>query len=151
MKGTWMAAGVLAVAGVAALPAESRADTRIGIGIFVGRDSRYGHPDTFRLGYERGYREGTEHGYKDGRRGKSFNFRHDGDYRDADEGYKGWMGPRWEYANGFRRGYEEGYRRSFSNGRAEGDARYRYRDRDDRYGRDRDRIIYEERDREWRR
>lgn len=141
MKWTWMAAGVLATAGVAAVPAESRADTRIGIGIVLGSGYRSGHPDTFRLGSERGYKEGAEQGYKDGRRGKAFNFWHDGDYRDADEGYKGWMGPRWEYANGFRRGYEEAYRRSFATGRAECDPRYRYRDR----------IIYEERDRDWRR
>jgi hypothetical protein len=104
MKGTWMAAGVLAVAGMAALPAESRADTRVGIGIFLGRDSRYGRPDTFRLGYDRGYREGTEHGYKDGRKGRSSGFWHSGDYRDADEGYKGWMGPRGWLPPGLRGG-----------------------------------------------
>ncbi len=144
MKASWLAAGVLAAAGVAALPAEARGDVRVGVGILVGHDHRWGNPDTYRLGYERGLREGSEHGYGDGRRGRAFNFWHAGEYRRG-EGYRGWMGPRSEYVAGFRRGYEQAYQRAYAAGRREcRDRRYeRYPDRD-RYGDEGDRIIYEE-------
>ena len=148
MRTSWLAAGVLAVAGVAAVPVESRAaDVRFGVGIFVGNNHHRSHPNTFRLGYERGLSEGSEHGFADGRKGRGFNFWHDGDYRRADEGYRGWMGPKWDYASGFRKGYEQGYRRAYDDGRrnwarhrrghGDDDDRYldekpTYRDRDDR-------------------
>ena len=50
----------------------------------------------------------------------------DGDFRDADDGYKGWMGSRHVYASGFQRGFAEGYRRAFEQGRRD------RRGRDDR-------------------
>ena len=135
MKTALWAAAALATAGLA-LPAPSRADTRFGIGIVAGSDY-YGdrQGEAYRYGYERGSREGAEHGFKDGRRGKSPNPWRHGEYRDGDHGYHGWMGPRWDYASGYRRGYETSYRRAFS---SSGPA---YRDGDDRYGyRDHDRY-----------
>jgi hypothetical protein len=134
---------------VATFPADARADVRVGIGVaFRGSDERgYGYRDTryrdtARYGYDRGFREGTRDGYKDGHKGRRFDVDRDGDYRDADNGYKGWMGPRWEFARGFRRGYEGGYRQGYQDGWRErhgrdfrDDDRWRYQreyDRDDR-------------------
>jgi hypothetical protein len=143
-------AAVALAAGVAAVPAEAKADTRFGIGIVVGSDHGYGHRDSYRYGYDRGAQDGAEHGFKDGRRGKSFGFWQHGEYRDGDNGYHGWMGPRWDYRAGYRHGYEASYRRSYAAaGPAyrDGDDRYRYRERyeNGRYGREGDgRMIYEE-------
>lgn len=117
MKLTGMAVGVLAAAGFLMLPAESQAGVRVGIGIFAGdphsyvgyRDAR----DTFRYGYDRGFEEGQKRGARDGEHNRRFEFWRDGAYRDTDRGYKGWMGPRFEYANGYRQGYEAGYRRAY--------------------------------------
>src|SRR5258708_36883212 len=99
----WAAIGLTA-AGVAAVPAEAKADTRFGIGIVVGSDHGYGYRDAHRYGYDRGAQDGAEHGFKDGRRGKGFGFWHHGEYRDGDHGYHGWMGPRWDYQAGYPRG-----------------------------------------------
>lgn len=153
MKTLNIAFGVLASTATWALPAPSTAGVRVNVGISVAapaygyRDGRYGYDrgsrDAGRYGYERGLREGTSEGYKDGRKGRRFDYARDGDYRDADDGYKGWMGPRQVYARGFRRGFEEGYRRAYEQGRRErrDDRGYDYdRNRDrDRYDRDRDR------------
>jgi hypothetical protein len=89
----WAAIGLTA-AGVAARPAEAKADTRFGIGIVVGSDHGYGYREAYRYGYDRGAQDGSDHGFKDGRRGKSFSFWQHGEYRDGDHGYHGWMGPR---------------------------------------------------------
>ena len=100
--------------------------------------------------YDRGRSEGSRDGWHDGERGKRFELYQEGDYRDCDKGYKGWMGPRGQYANGYRRGFEEGYRQAYEQGRRRhyderrrGDHRGRYGDDDD------DRIIYEEPYRRW--
>ena len=140
MKSTWLAVGVLATAGVAALPVEARADVRVGVGILVGSDYRWGYADPYRIGYDNGLREGAEHGYRDGQRGRDFNFRHAAEYRYG-EGYRAWMGPRSPYVAGFRRGYEQAYRRAYYEGRAHCERRGGHRDR---YGDDDDRVIYEE-------
>ena len=136
----------------AATPAH--AEVHVGVGIVLGQPSYrqgYGYgnsygrgrADTARYGYDRGYREGTQDGYRDGERGHRFELYREGDYHDSDKGYQGWMGPRWEYSNAYRRGFEEGYRRAFAQGRRH-DGRHdgydRYdRDRDDHYDDDRDR------------
>src|SRR5258708_29459467 len=109
----WAAIGLTA-AGVAAVPAEAKADTRFGIGIVVGSDHGYGYRDAHRYGYDRGAQDGAEHGFKDGRRGKGFGFWHHGEYRDGDHGYHGWMGPRWDYQAGYRRGYEARHPRPYA-------------------------------------
>jgi flagellar biosynthesis/type III secretory pathway protein FliH len=113
----------------------------VGVGIVIGGSSyRHGYAGAGadRYGYERGYREGADNGFKAGRRGKRLEFWRDGAYRDDDDGYKRWMGPRWVYEDAFRRGYETGYRRGYSNGLRERREREGWRSYDrDRYGRDR--------------
>jgi hypothetical protein len=116
MKRLWIAGMVVAGAALA-LPAESRADWRVLLGIRVGDGYDHGtrrEGPAFRYGYDRGWREGTEEGHHDGRRSRDPRFWREGEYRDADRGYKGWMGPRWDYAAGFRAGYEAGYRRAYA-------------------------------------
>jgi len=127
---------------VLAAPAAAKAETHVGIGIVVG--GRYDSRDAFRHGLEQGRREGAEHGYKDARRGRDFNFWHDSEYRDGDRGYRRWMGPRWDYAAGYRQGYAAGYRQAYAS------ARPGWRDRNDR-DRDDDRYRGDRRyDRDWR-
>jgi hypothetical protein len=143
MKRLWIAGFVVAGAALA-LPTESRAERRVSVGVErdhgYGRGSRSGGP-AFRYGYDRGWREGSEEGRNDGRRSRDPRFWREGEYRDADRGYKGWMGPRWDYAAGFRAGYAAGYRRAYAashpgwrDGRGRwDDKRYPWRDRyDDR-------------------
>lgn len=149
MNAKWVvSSGVLVLAGLLTAPAVARADTHVGIGIVVGgghRDSR----GAFQAGFDRGRAEGAERGYRDGRRGRVANFWHDSAYRDADRGYRGWMGPRWDYEAGYRRGFEAGYRQACASARQGWrDGRW---DRDDRYRGDE--RIYEEprRDDDWRR
>jgi hypothetical protein len=124
-----------------AAPSSAHADVRIGIGVTLGpsyRPTGYGRRPlpTFRYGYDRGYTEGARDGFHDGERGRRFELYREDDYRDADQGYRGWMGLRYEYANGYRSGYEEGYRKSFREGRERCD-------RNGRHGRDDDGRIYE--------
>ena len=143
--GAWFA---LLASGAVAAPAPARADTRIGFGITIGsgpRDyrgdySRGGYRGAYAYGFDRGVRDGAEEGQSDGRHRRDLDFWREGDFRKGTSGYKGWMGPRWEYADGYRRGYEQGYRRSYAASwrgyRGDYDyGRYRYDDRyrDDRY------------------
>jgi hypothetical protein len=146
MKTTTLAVGLLAATGLCLASAPSEAGVRIGVGVVIGGPSYrpgYAGPGADRYGYDRGYREGAEKGFKAGRRGKRFEFWRDGDYRDADDGYKRWMGPRWAYEDAFRRGYEAGYRRGYSNGLRERGGRWYDHDRD---GYDRDRWDRDRRD-----
>jgi hypothetical protein len=147
MKITSFALGLMATTAAAAVPTEAAAGVNVAVGISVGTPvlaSQAGHGgrDASRFGFDRGYREGAENGYADGRKGRRFEIWHDGDYRDADDGFKGWMGSRREYERSFRRGFETGYRRAFAEGaRDRRDRRERY-DQDWRYdgrydGRDR--------------
>jgi len=116
MKRLWIA-GMVAAGAFLNLPAESRAEWAVSVGVErdfgYGRGSRHGGP-AFRYGYDRGWREGSEEGRSDGRRSRDPRFWRDGEYRDGDRGYKGWMGPRWDYTAGFRAGYEAGYRRAYA-------------------------------------
>jgi hypothetical protein len=128
MKRLLFASVVLAGA-AAVLPAEPRADWRgpSGARVDFGRGFRSGGP-AFRYGYDRGWREGSDEGHRDGRRRRDPRYWREGEYRDADRGYKRWMGPRWDYAAGFREGYEAGYRRAYAavcpGGRDRGRGRY---------------------------
>lgn len=116
----------LAAAAFVAVPTESRADVHVGVGIHVGNDYNRGYRNTWRIGYDRGFEDGEREGVKDGRRHERFSYRDEGRYRDGDGGYRGWMGPRHEYVNAYRRGFQEGYRNGYR--------RYDYRDRRyDRY------------------
>ena len=169
MKATGLA--IAAVLPLLAVPASADTDVRIGVGITIGRpttrpygyDHGRGYANPFRYGYDRGRSEGSRDGWKDGERGHRFELYQEGDYRDCDKGYKGWMGPRGEYAHGYRRGFEAGYRQAYEQGRRRyyderrhDDRRYDDRDRCDRRGRcghdhhdDDDRVIYEEPYRRW--
>jgi len=149
-------AGLLMVAGIAALPTNARADLRVSGGVVIaGRDDRGYRGDwrgvgpAFRYGYDRGWREGSDEGYRDGRRSRDPRYWREGEFRDADRGYKRWMGPRFEYARGFREGYQAGYRRAYAASRPawrDGDrwGRDRY---DGRYDRRNDRYRDDDRDR----
>ena len=160
MKARAAAVAVMALAAAAAA-SEARADWRVG-GIVVirggydhgyrggGYDGRHREGPAYRYGFDRGWREGSDEGYRDGRRNHDPRYWREGEFRDADRGYRGWMGPRWDYQNGFRSGYRAGYRRAFAaacpswRGRCE---RYGWGDADDRgrYGRDDERPRYDER------
>jgi hypothetical protein len=137
MKRLWMA-GLLVAGAAAVLPAEARADWHVTVGVGADYGPRRGGP-AFRHGYDRGWREGSEEGHRDGRGSHDRSFWREGEYRDADSGYKRWMGPRWDYQAGFREGYEAGYRRAYAAARPgwHGNDRDRYRS-DDRYRRDDD-------------
>jgi hypothetical protein len=164
MNRAWL---VLLATGALAAPAAARAETQVGIGIAVASPPRgYYYRDAYSLGFDRGARDGAEEGRGDGRHHRDFDFWREGDYRKGTDGYKGWMGPKWEYANGYRRGYESAYRRAYAaasrgwgypgpyygdrnrGDRYYGDERYGYPDDryryDDRYRRD-DRYRYDDR------
>jgi hypothetical protein len=145
MKRLWVV-GVLTAGAALALPAESRADwpTTVGgsHGAVYARGDRDGGGSAFRYGYDRGWREGAEEGRDDGRKRRDPRYWREGEYRDGDKGYKGWMGPKWDYAAGFRRGYEAGYRRAYAAFRPGGRHARGY---DDRY-----RGRYDDRDRDGR-
>lgn len=116
----------LAAAAFVAVPAESRADVRAGVGIQVGDGYNRTHRNTWSAGYGRGFEDGQREGIKDLRHHERFSFWDEGRYRDGDVGYRGWMGPRYEYVSAYRRGFEEGYRKGYR--------RYDYSDRRyDRY------------------
>jgi len=133
-------AGLLVAGAALALPAASRADWRVSVG--VGFDHGYGRGDrdggpAFRYGYDRGWREGSDEGRNDGRKHRDPRYWREGEYRDGDKGYKGWMGPKWVYAAGFRQGYEAGYRRAYAAFRPDRRDGRGYEGRyDDRYRRD---------------
>jgi len=118
MRGWATVVVALAVAGTG-LAGEARADRDYR----GGYDGRYeergygGQGAAFRYGYDRGWREGSEEGHNDARRSRDPRYWREGEFRDADRGYKGWMGPRWDYSNGFRDGYRAGYRRAYASAR----------------------------------
>ncbi len=144
-------ASVLMVAGAAALPSNARADVRVSGGVVItARDDRgyrgdgRGGAPAFRYGYDRGWRDGSDEGIRDGRRNRDPHYRREGEFRDGDRGYKGWMGPRWDYVRGLREGYEAGYRRAYAASRPD-------RREHDRRGRDNYDGRYDRRDdRDWR-
>jgi flagellar biosynthesis/type III secretory pathway protein FliH len=63
--------------------------------------------------FQEGYSRGTRAGQEDGRRGQSFNFSDEADWRRADAGYRSQYGPVERYRAEFRRGYEQGYRSGY--------------------------------------
>jgi hypothetical protein len=58
--------------------------------------------------YRNGFEEGRVQGENDARRGRSFDYRRHGAYRNAQDGYGGY-GNRNEYQRVFRQGFEAGY------------------------------------------
>src|SRR5688572_29495166 len=64
--------------------------------------------------YERGYNDGRRQGENDARRNRAYDYARHGDYRDADDGYRGYgdrSGYRVVFRQGFVAGYNDGYRR----------------------------------------
>jgi hypothetical protein len=135
MKRLWIA-GLVVAGAAAALPAESRGDWRVSAAVVADYGRARGAGPAFRHGYDRGWREGSEEGHRDGRRRRDPRFWREGEYRDADKGYKRWMGPRWDYEAGFRQGYSAGYRRAYAASRPGWRGREYDRRYDDRYRRD---------------
>ncbi len=82
-----------------------------------------GYRNVERLAYDNGYRDGLQRGERDARDRRGFRVDRDSDYRNADNGYRGY-GDRNTYRRFFRDGYEAGY--------AEGYNRYARNDRYDR-------------------
>jgi hypothetical protein len=129
-------AGVLMMAGALALPTNAQAGVHVTGGVVIKVDER-GYGDArggnaaFRYGYDRGWRDGSSEGYRDGRSSRRPRYLREGEFRNADRGYKGWMGARWEYTRGFREGFESGYRRAFASARPSWNERNR-----DRWGHD---------------
>jgi hypothetical protein len=76
---------------------------------FGGWSDRSGYYDSRRTAYENGYREGTDEGRKDARSRDVFEYRDEGDWRDADKGYRREFGDRNRYRQTFRSGFEAGY------------------------------------------
>jgi hypothetical protein len=79
-------------------------------------DSRYGYGSGVnRIAYDNGFREGLKEGEKDGRSRDPFRYQDEGDFRDADIGYRRQYGDvvryRQLFRQGFADGYAEGYRR----------------------------------------
>ncbi len=134
-------AGVVMVAGIAAATNARAGDLRFSGGIVINAggdrydDGWRGGNQAFRYGYDRGWRDGSDEGYHDGRKHHDPRYWREGEFRDGDHGYKGWMGPRWDYARGFREGYAAGYRRAYAASRPS----WQDRDRDGRYNRRDDR------------
>jgi len=62
--------------------------------------------------YRNGYEEGRQQGEDDARRGRSFDYRRHGEYRNAQDGYGGY-GNRSEYQQVYRQGFETGYDEGF--------------------------------------
>lgn len=112
MRITVMTAGLLTSALSLALPAATRADVRVGVGIRFDAGYHDVAP-AWRYGYNRGTDEGYREGERDARHHERFDYRDESRYRDSDRGYKGWMGPRHEYERGYRRGFEEAYARAY--------------------------------------
>src|SRR5262245_62131353 len=76
--------------------------------------------------YTRGYDEGRSAGANDARRNRRYDYSHYSEYRDADDGYRGYgdrNAYRSLYREGFVAGYNDGYRRY---GRTNGDLAYPY-------------------------
>ena len=76
----------------------------------VPRD-QYGYNNQY--GYSEGYNRGLRAGEEDARRNQTFNYTDEGDYRDADAGYRSQYGDRDRYRSDFRRGFGEGYRSGY--------------------------------------
>ena len=87
--------------------------------------------------YRNGFDEGRVQGENDARRGRSFDYRRHGEYRNAQGSYGGY-GSRNEYQRvyrqGFEAGYDTGYRRYATDSRYPGPSVYGGQDRAPVYG-----------------
>lgn len=83
-----------------------------------------------RTAYDIGYREGFEHGRDDARRGRPADYSRHNEYRRANDGYRGDVGNRRVFQDGFAAGYRDAYRQFDRNDRWRGG---RNDDRNGRY------------------
>jgi len=74
--------------------------------------------------YNRGFREGREAGVDDARRGRAYDVRRHGEYRDQRRGDD--RGDRRAFRRGFEAGYDEGFRQYARGGVYRGDPRRTY-------------------------
>lgn len=98
-------------------------------------------------GYEHGYRDGYQYGRDVKSRGVALDIRTDS-FREADMGYRPFMGPREEYRDGYREGYRNGAEDGYQNVQTRLEQTYGYHDRSfdpDRVREDRVVTIYRER------
>lgn len=65
-------------------------------------------------GFDQGYQRGVRAGEDDGRRGESFNFIDESDYRRPDTGWRREYGNQERYRVEYRRGFEQGYRTGYA-------------------------------------
>ncbi len=70
-------------------------------------------PNGTQQAYNEGYQRGVRAGDEDGRRGESFNFVDESDFRRGDLGYRREYGRVDGYRGEFRRGFEQGYRAGY--------------------------------------
>jgi hypothetical protein len=96
------------------LPATALAGPQLGVVIQWGS-----RPNT-NIGYNEGYVRGVRAGEQDGRRGDRFEFYDEGDYRNADHGYRREFGNREYYRVEYRRGFEAGYTNGYRSARPGG-------------------------------
>jgi len=79
-------------------------------------DDRYYRQGNFaqaqQYGYENGYRDGVEKGRHEGRERDRYDYQTP-DWRHAKRGYKGWMGPVYEYQRAYQEGYSNGFRSGY--------------------------------------
>jgi hypothetical protein len=66
-------------------------------------------------GYNEGFQRGVVAGRDDVRRGQSYDYTDETDYRRGDVGYRAQYGSRDRYRDDFRRGFETGYRSGYGN------------------------------------
>jgi hypothetical protein len=97
-----------------------------------------GRYDVRRIAFDNGYREGFEEGQRQLRDRKRFDPYNEGDFKDADNGYRGEFGNKDNYKRYYREGFLEGYERGYGsrgfgnngNGRGRGGWERGSRDRD---------------------
>lgn len=78
--------------------------------------AQWGPPSRPQPGFDEGYQRGVRAGADDMRRGDTFNFSDENDYRRGDAGYRPQYGDRDWYRDSFRRGFQSGYRNSYQRG-----------------------------------
>jgi hypothetical protein len=85
--------------------------------------------DARQRGFEHGYRDGYEYGRDVRARGASLDFRTDA-YRQADRGYRPFLGSRESYQDGYRTGYQNGAEDAVKGNSTRFEEVYGLRDRD---------------------
>lgn len=67
----------------------------------------------FDLASDTGFNDGYRAGLDDGRNNRRADARLERDYRDGDNGYERWYGPKEVYAQNYRQGFIDGYQRGY--------------------------------------